>query len=163
MINRSESNNLSISKPCPVSLLRMKKAGNNHFCSTCSKTIIDYRNKSIEEIEKEIQPTTCGIFLLEQLKGQTSFTFLKQLLFNGLTILSFLGFSVRPVNAQTKVAKKDTTVEVIHAKIKDSIAPSPNEIKAMKLQQKIELREAKKRKKRSKKKRKYHVTGCPSF
>ena len=43
----------------------------------------------------------CGIFLQTQLPAQVKMTRSRQFLFYGLTLLSFLGFNVSPINAQT--------------------------------------------------------------
>lgn len=94
-------NRLRIENPCPFAPTRMNKDGENFFCKSCSKTITDFRGKTADEIKCSINATTCGIFTADQLPGQQKMTFLRQTLFYGLTLLSFLGFSVKPVSAQT--------------------------------------------------------------
>src|SRR6185436_5328731 len=103
--------NLRINHPCPYLLSRMKKDGENYFCQGCSKTIIDFRGKSYEEIKCIANKDTCGIFTLDQLPSQQKMKFTRQIIFYGLAVISFFGFTVRPLKAQNKQvnnAIKDT-------------------------------------------------------
>ena len=93
--------NLKVSNPCPYLLSRMKKDGNNYFCEGCNKTIVDFREKSLDEIQCIANKNICGIFTANQLPGQQKMNFSKQIIFYGLAIFSFFGISVRPLAAQS--------------------------------------------------------------
>jgi hypothetical protein len=100
--------NIKVENPCPFLLNRMKKEGNNYFCNSCSKTVIDFRDKTEDEIKCNVRKDTCGIFTIDQLKGHKRQSFLRQTLFYCLTVLSFLGFNVKPLTAQTQKMKETT-------------------------------------------------------
>ena len=125
----SSTDILRVENPCPVLLSRMTEDGQNYFCKSCSKKIVDFREKTLDEIKCSINKDTCGIFYTEQLIGQQKMSFIHQSIFYFLTILSFLGFTVRPVNAQTIKTAKDTVSVDIKAKKSDSIQMTKTIIK----------------------------------
>ena len=102
---------LKINNPCPVSLSNMKKCGDNFTCKSCDKIVIDFRNKTDEQIRKELTKDTCGIFNTSQLSGQTNYSNFRQVAFNLLTLFSFLGFNVSPLKAQTLPNKNEKKIE----------------------------------------------------
>jgi hypothetical protein len=102
------TDNLRIENPCPSILSRMEKTGDNYFCKSCDKTVIDFRQKSSEEIRNSTGKGICGTFTIDQLSGQQKMTFLRRTFFYGLTILSFFGVSVKPLKAQTTIPKTDS-------------------------------------------------------
>jgi hypothetical protein len=99
MNTQNTTGGLRIEKPCPFVPTKGNKVGDNFYCKSCSKTIIDFRGKSPEEIKCVAGKGVCGIFSLDQLPGQQRLGFFKQVLFYGLAALSLLGFSIKPVSA----------------------------------------------------------------
>lgn len=102
------NDDLKIDNPCPSILLRMQKCGDNYFCKSCDKTIVDFRNYSSDEIKNPKYKGVCGIYKVDQLSGQQKMSMFKRVLFYGLTFLAFFGFSVKPLKAQTTINKIDS-------------------------------------------------------
>lgn len=135
---------LRVDNPCPFLLERMKKNEDGYHCRSCSKTIIDFRDKTTEEICSSIDENTCGIFYRHQLTGQQKMSAFRQVAFYCLVFLSFLGFNVKPVYGQNS-----------RPSIEQKVMKSDPEKK-----------KEKKKKKSGKKKRKHHTLGTigtPSF
>ena len=149
---------LKIENPCPFLLMRMDKNGDNYFCKSCSKIIIDFTQKTQEEIKCETKADTCGIFTFDQLHGQQKKTYLKQSIFYLLTLFSFLGFSVKPLSAQTidttriknDSIKIDSKLNKTNTNQTDNINNKKNHVKND-------------RKRLFRKKKKYRIIGTPSF
>lgn len=148
---------LSIDNPCPFLLERMKKEGDHYFCGSCRKTIVDFRGKTEEEIRCAINKDTCGIFTRDQLAGQQKMHWFRQACFWGLTILSFLGYSVSPLSAQT-TTKAQKNTEVVHKKKSTKKETDRTHKATMK-----EKEKAGEKKKVNRRKKKYRVIGTPSF
>jgi len=150
---------LKINNPCPVSLSNMKKCGDNFACKSCDKIVIDFRNKTDEQIRKELTKGTCGIFNTSQLPGQTNYSNFRQVAFNLLTLFSFLGFNVSPLKAQTLPNKNEKKTEVTtNQTISDSTK--------MKNKQSDSLKKDKKRvffRRKKKKQPQFRTIGTPSF
>lgn len=146
--------NLRIENPCPFAPTNRNKVGNDYYCKSCKKTIIDFREKSMEEILSQINENTCGIFRNDQLPAQKPLKFSKQILFYFFTVLSFLGFSVKPLSAQTTEPKKDSVL-VQETKDETNIQDDTSKFNEKK----------KKRSKRNlfRRKVKYRTIGCPDF
>jgi hypothetical protein len=90
-----------ISDPCPMTLSRMK-SGDSFFCKSCDKKIVDFRNKTTEEIISYFKNGTgYGIFYEDQVTTST-YSFKNKFLYKLLTVLALLGLNVRPLNAQSK-------------------------------------------------------------
>jgi hypothetical protein len=150
------TDNLRIDHPCPFVPKKGNKDGDNYFCKSCNKTIIDFRSKAAEEIKFDLNKDTCGIFNVEQLPGQQQMKLSRQFMFYCLSILSILGFTVKPLNAQTpKPAKDSVTVNI---KTTDSDSTRIDKVEVVKTET-----TRKKRKSVFRRKKKYTVTGCPSF
>ena len=149
------TDNLRIENPCPFVPTRMNKDGENFFCKSCSKTIVDFRSKTVDEIKCSINKDTCGIFTIDQLPGQQQMKFSRQLLFYCFSVLSIFGFSVGPLSAQTTQTKKDTVVVDTKSNNQDTVKVDKTNIK--KADTKTEKKGLFRRKK------KYRVTGCPAF
>jgi len=65
---------IELGYPCPEDVASMEKTDCGNFCSTCSKDIMDFRDKSMEETKKilaENKSITCGIFNKDQMKKPT--------------------------------------------------------------------------------------------
>jgi hypothetical protein len=162
MIPSQPIQNLKVSHPCPYLLSRMKKDGDNFFCEGCNKTIFDFRDKSLDEIQCIANKNICGIFTSNQLPGQQKMKFSKQIIFYGLTILSYFGFSVRPLIAQSyndRSAIKDTVsvdLKITETKIENQGNNAKLETESQKRKKNIFRRN----KKISKQ---YRVLGCADF
>lgn len=154
-------NQLKVEIPCPSLLIRMNKEGNDYFCKSCSKTVIDFRDKSTEDIASTMKEGICGVFTSEQLTGQPTFSFGRQVRFYLMTTLAFIGFTVKPLSAQvpdtTKVESK--TIK-INSKIKNNDTLQMGQSPVEKPKQRKEM---KRKKKQAHKKRKHRVIGTPSF
>jgi hypothetical protein len=104
----AKTDNLRIDNPCPFVPTRMNKEGDNFYCKSCKKTIIDFREKSSDDIKRTINKDTCGVFTVDQLPGQQRLKPSRQILFYFFSVLSLLGFAVRPLAAQTIPKQKET-------------------------------------------------------
>lgn len=64
----SSIKNIRFSLPCKENINDMASCGLDKYCKTCNRTIIDFRNKSVEELEqlKKTNQSICGIFSEKQ-------------------------------------------------------------------------------------------------
>ena len=151
---------IRLSNPCPMLLARMKNEGPDYYCKSCSKVVRDYSDKSIEEIIATFQPGTCGIFNPEHVQPNPSMPYQRRFLFYGLTLLSFFGFNVKPLQSQTTATKKDSISISISPRavvISDSDTVKTNtSSKPIKKEKKSLFR-------RKKKVREFKPIGCPDF
>ena len=152
-----------IENPCPMILARIKKDG-DFYCKSCSKEIIDFRDKSNEEIIANSKEGVCGIYNEDQVTT-TKYGFRKRFLFQLLTVFSFIGLNVKPLQAQETPKKtepikvaKDTIREPVIGKIK--IDPKRD---TLLLTDPDETKPKKKWFRRKKKNVKGRTIGCPSF
>ena len=152
---------IHIENPCPMSLHKMKTT-DGFYCKSCSKTIVDFRDKPLNEKINIDSDITCGIFSEEQVSTPT-FSFRYKIVFRALTLLSIIGFNVKPIQAQSIPPTKDTTIT------KSDTANVNYTIGKVKIQEKPEDKlytiEKPKRKwfRRKKKIVGRTSTGCPSF
>jgi hypothetical protein len=101
----------NIQKPCPVSLRRMSKIDDKtYYCKSCNLNVYDFTALTKEELSNIRNKKVCGIFTSNQLDDQPEFKWYKKIIFKTLTILSFLGFSVSPVQADSYVQNNDITI-----------------------------------------------------
>ncbi|MGB0868530.1 MAG: hypothetical protein ACPGSD_02940 [Flavobacteriales bacterium] len=122
----------SIPKPCSASWNKMHPNTQGRFCDLCSKTVVDFSNKSTQEIEQYFKENsnekTCGRFRTDQL-SKNSLNLGKT--FTKLSITSLLmTIPFSSTFAQGRVGfhyhqNKDSIVEVNH--LEDSINTKPNE------------------------------------
>lgn len=140
---------VKISHPCPMALSKLKGESGLYNCKSCAKTLVDFRGKTYQEIKSISTPKTCGIFDEHQVKPFTNFGFFRTSAFKMVTIISLMGFNVKPLSANV---------------YKDHL---PNRVELVK-----EEEDKKKKKKRErkawwnpfkKKKKKFTPVGCPSF
>lgn len=72
-----KSINISIPKPCHEDWEKMTKNEQGKFCNLCAKTVIDFTQKSIEEIKSILSVNAgtklCGRFKNEQLSPQKTY------------------------------------------------------------------------------------------
>ncbi len=108
---------ISVESPCPVQLNRMSKKGCNFYCGSCQSEVIDFRGKSDAYLKSQLKPGVCGIFDEEQLEIPVKMKPYRRLLFNGLAVLSFIGFSVKPLTAQTPDTVKTVQTQKASAEI----------------------------------------------
>ena len=69
------SMHLSIQNPCSENYNQFKKTVNGGYCNSCAKEVIDFTNKSSEEIKNYFTNNTsktCGRFKSEQLTTYTT-------------------------------------------------------------------------------------------
>lgn len=113
---KDSNQNFQINKPCPFYLSDRNKVDGGYYCKSCDKCVVDFRGQSktsiIDTISKSETPV-CGIYDVEIMSTKRSFKWSGQFLFTILTMASFLGFSVKPMNAQVRdsVALKQDTVK----------------------------------------------------
>ena len=141
---------LQLNNPCPISINRLSK--NGYDCTSCNKKVTDFRNQSLNEVKNNIKKGECGIFDEEHIapqKRRKSYLFL----FKILTILSFLGINVQPINAQTQSNDSTSTNTTINYESNTS-DPELKKSKPKKSKKILFFR---------KKKKKFTPTGCPSF
>lgn len=65
---------LELGYPCPEDVTQMDKTSCGHFCTTCTKEIMDFRGKTNEETKQILEDNpsiSCGIFRPDQMKHQT--------------------------------------------------------------------------------------------
>lgn len=149
---------MKVDNPCPFLLIRMQKDGDNYFCKSCSKTVIDFRGKTEEEIKCVADKDTCGVFSIDQLSGQQRQSFFRQTAFYFLTVLSFLGFNIKPLTAQTIDTTKTPKDTIIVSNTKNI---KKNAVTTNQINQKEYQNPPKKNVFRRKKK--ITVIGCPAF
>ena len=160
---------MEIKNPCPASLANMPKSDNGFYCSSCNKCVVDFRDKSVEEIKATLKPNDCGIFLPHQLQDQKRYNGFHRFAFGALVFLSVLGLNVKPLKAQTEVPVEPVEPDTIEPHdttlmILGKVAPPmPDE---------IDIRDYKKAKRKHKRKntlralnpfRRRHTMGCPDF
>lgn len=90
-------NNLHIPQPCPFAPKSSRQCGAGFYCSGCDKVVVDFRDKTTEEIQaagKDI----CGIFYADQLGAQQKMRTHKAIAFAVLTVFSFLGIQASPLS-----------------------------------------------------------------
>ncbi|MDH4471339.1 MAG: hypothetical protein QE487_01960 [Fluviicola sp.] len=138
---------LRVENPCPMILSRMSCGDGSFTCTSCKTQVVDFRNKTPEEIKRLSTPDTCGIFTTDQLPGQQKMAFSRKAVFYALAFCSFLGFNVTPVQAASKPMNTSGIPTFSAA-----------------LAQEKETQKPKKKRKSKKAKKAAHVTiGCPSF
>jgi len=152
-------NSLHIPAPCPIAMMRMKKDGNNYFCSSCKKNVIDMREKPLVEIRNQCGPNTCVILNADQLGAQPRFNSYRKFLFSTFAVLSLLGFTVKPVKAQVKEIEKPAQQNTINSGTEKHPSILVRESEKYRDGQK---RSDKKKKRKRKKPSKVFI-GCPSF
>lgn len=92
-------NSLHIDRPCPFSPTKSKRSDSGYYCNRCNKIVIDFRDKSIEEI-LAAGKNTCGIFQPSQLGAQKKMRFSKSIAFFLLSLLSIIGIQASPLEGK---------------------------------------------------------------
>lgn len=159
----STNNPIRIDAPCPMLLQRMTKDENGYFCSSCSKKLMDFRDRSEQEIRSAITENTCGIFYTSQIQ-KTKQSFKKQFLFYCLTVCSFLGFNVKPLRAETSIS--NTIPVKVNSEVRASYTPEKKLVASTEKpadDEKKKQRQTKRKMKKLYKKNAKTIMGCPSF
>jgi hypothetical protein len=151
-------NNIRLDNPCPVLLSRMKGVDGGHFCQSCSKVIVDYTKLSVEEIRETMKPGACGIFTSGQVTTAPQNHF-RHFLFYSLALLSFLGFNVKPLKAQT--TQRTVAADTLQVNTEQTTSTSEEKKSWRKKTRKSEARKAKRTK--STVKSPPRLMGCPVF
>ncbi|MFM6984594.1 MAG: hypothetical protein ACKOXF_10715 [Chitinophagaceae bacterium] len=114
-------NNLHISQPCPFVPKKSRKCNGGYYCGKCDKVVVDFRDKTPEEI-MAAGKNTCGIFYADQLPAQKKMRFSKSLAFVLFSVFSFFGIQAKPLEGN--IFRQDTTVK--------TVSPKPGEKKSVK-------------------------------
>lgn len=72
-VKKDQIQNISLDNPCRIFNLKLNSCGQDYYCDVCNKTVIDFRNKTKQELEKEVLQTTnyvCGIFDKQQVSNR---------------------------------------------------------------------------------------------
>ncbi len=148
---------IKINNPCPMTPSRLKD-GSNFSCKSCNQTLIDFRDKTTEEIIKVISvKKTCGIFNHNQVIVP-EFSFTNNFIFKVLTVFAIFGFNVKPLNAQTNQVDKDSiNIQKQNGKTGEKVDGRINPADTN------QIKPRKKKWWRKKKKPNYRVIGTPSF
>lgn len=155
---------MEIRRPCPASLSNMTKSGDAYFCPGCSKSVIDFRDKSIEEIKEKLQLGGCGVFNSDQLTQQKRFGYFGRFAFRVLTVISFLGFTVKPMKAQTTIPlEHDTTTADTIQSYNGFVVEAPVDENEEKTDDTKQAKKKATRRRGLRKRKKYRVMGCPDF
>ncbi len=157
-----EQNNhpIKLSNPCPMLLSRMKESGDDYYCKSCTKVVVDYSKKSIEEIIANLKPGSCGIFNTVHVQPNPRMPFQRRFIFYMLTLLSFFGINVKPLKSQTVTPQKDTTT--ITFPFKYTTNSEKNKVEAND-SNKVVKKEKKSLFRRKRKERHFRTLGCVDF
>ncbi|WP_405611334.1 hypothetical protein [Polaribacter sp. Asnod1-A03] len=129
---------ITIPKPCHENWNEMTPKEKGRFCSSCSKTVIDFTKKSTKEIAdylvKNKEERVCGHFYKKQLDSITieipQVTFNKELSFQKLFILAlFFVMGTTLFSCQYSDGKKQKIEKVI---VVDTIEKINKEIDSLK-------------------------------
>jgi len=122
----------SIPKPCSASWNKMHPNTQGRFCDLCSKTVVDFSNKSTQEIEqyfkKNSKEKTCGRFRTGQLSKNSlnlGKTFTKLSITSLLMTIPFSSTFAQGRAGFHYHQNNDSIVKVNH--LEDSINTKPNE------------------------------------
>ena len=147
-------NSIRIDNPCPMTLARVTNSDGTFFCDSCNNTIVDFRDKTTEEIIELIgSRKMCGIFNDTQL-NQPKYSMKYKLNYALLTGLAILGFNVSPIQAQTAVLDSCTYDPGFTVKTEKKEASPSTESYSKPKKRKLFRR---------RKKQKYRKLGCIDF
>ncbi len=112
----SSIKNIRFSLPCQEDINQMAAFGQERHCKTCQRTIVDFRNKSQEELDliKQENATVCGVFSEKQVaKGYEGYRQLvaTTVLAVGLSISANAQEENDPFKFPTSASKDTTTLE----------------------------------------------------
>lgn len=148
---------MNISKPCPVYFSESSRVDGGFSCKSCSTIVVDFTDKTPEEISMLLKENMCGIFRNDQLSEAPRFSFRNRVLFSILAFASFIGFNVHPVQAQETKKRIETTQEPVCPN--DGRTSYPKDATEKEAKIKNQIRNPKKYRKT----KTYKIIGCPSF
>jgi hypothetical protein len=143
----------------------MSKSDEGYLCSSCNKCVVDYREKTVEEIKATLKPGDCGIFSSHQLTNQKRYSGYRRFAFGFLVFLATLGFNVKPLKAQTDIQADSTDTEVPDSVYENIWLGEVEPAKRNKNIKRAETSTHHKPKRRwfRRKRYIYDTMGCPSF
>lgn len=95
---------LQIQKVCPATENKFINQGDSCFlCTGCNKLVMDFRNKSMDEIDALSDQFECGIFDAQQLSHIPVLNWKKRWTYRFMVAASFLGFTIAPIEASTQI------------------------------------------------------------
>lgn len=145
---------LRIDNPCPMTLARVSSSDGTFYCDNCQNSIIDFRDKSNDEIIQLISSKkACGIFNDDQLV-QPQYSLLYKIRFAVLTLVAVLGFNVHPIQAQ--VSNLDSCTYDPGYTVKSNTEETQQT-------ERVKLHKPKKRKIFRRRRRVYRTMGCIEF
>lgn len=160
MNNSTQSNTLHVPSPCSMTMNRLKKE-DGFYCGSCKKDIVDFRDKTDEEIIayfKSASEKTCGIFNEQQVSVPT-YSWKHAFLFKALAVMAFIGFNVSPMSAQSTTPQNNQFKNKMGENV--CYKKTPEKIKVEEVQQAPQP--IKKKRRKHSKKRTMGTIGCPSF
>lgn len=125
--------NISINKPCHEDWSKMTPNEQGAFCGICTKNVVDFSKKSLEEIKKYFskpaQGKLCGRFTEDQLMELNAESFIERFLGFRFTrkvaTLTALAFVAILLSANPMAAQKDNHIKMgkIKAPITQTVTP----------------------------------------
>lgn len=146
-----------------MQLKQMEKTDKGLNCSSCKIEVIDFRQRSDEEIKMAFQRgTRCGIFREDQVLNpfeNRSISF--KIWFRILVLISLMGLNVKPIQAQGVVMKKKHLPKIEKEKSQSKLKNTRKN--AVYLKERHLFVRKKQRSKKRRMKNKKSIMGCPSF
>ncbi len=100
---------LQLQKVCPATENKFIDQGDSCFlCTGCNKLVMDFRNKSLDEIHSLSDQFECGIFDDHQLSHTPVLNWKKRWTYRFLVAASFLGFTIAPIEASAQLENPES-------------------------------------------------------
>jgi TonB family protein len=101
---------IKFSYPCREDINKMSPCSLGKHCSSCNRTVIDFRNRNLAELSKSIEEkgTVCGIFSESQIEKPAYSSKLKRLV---ASILIAIGMGVFNKDLYAQTIKSDSLTE----------------------------------------------------
>jgi hypothetical protein len=114
---------------CPTNLEQMPKVNGKVYCVDCEKTLIDFRNKSPEEIKQTLQKNTCGIYRPSQIENvqQSKIISRFRLAFAAIFIFGFSSQQLFAQDSTTVQQKPNITVSAFQYQLHGTVTDSEGE------------------------------------
>ncbi|HRE76001.1 MAG TPA: energy transducer TonB [Flavobacteriales bacterium] len=83
--------NISFSFPCNKDFDKMKSCDGGRFCTSCEKTIVDFRKSDISDLHRHLEEkgTVCGVFSVSQVRPRNRSLIIKGVLAGALLSYGF--------------------------------------------------------------------------
>lgn len=159
---------LSIPKPCPFQPTEANRMGDGHYCKSCEKVVVDFQGMSLEDVKAHLRPKMCGIFDESHVSQSYYLSFWQHKKFQFISVLSLLGFSVKPMVAQQVKTNSDASISVFEVPVKADTLNSKDGMINQCESNPPNTTFGRKKTSKSwpaifKKKRKFRPIGCPEF